>query len=44
MFLQAVVVLRSATQAQAARDFIEFLKRPDSTKLLADFGFAVKRE
>jgi molybdate transport system substrate-binding protein len=41
---QGAVVLRSATNPKAARDFLEFLKRPDSMKLLADFGFAVKRE
>jgi ABC-type molybdate transport system substrate-binding protein len=41
---QAAVVVRSSKNQKAARDFLEFLKRPDSMKLLADFGFAVKRE
>lgn len=41
---QAAVVLRSARNPKAAREFLEFLKRPDSMKLLADFGFVVKRD
>jgi molybdate transport system substrate-binding protein len=41
---QGAVVLRSSTHQQAARDFLEFLKRPDSLRLLADFGFGVERD
>jgi molybdate transport system substrate-binding protein len=41
---QAAVVLSGAKNQKAARDFLAFLKQPDSMKLLADFGFAVKRE
>jgi molybdate transport system substrate-binding protein len=41
---QAAVVLRSSKNQQAARDFLDFLKRPESLKLLTDFGFAVKRD
>jgi molybdate transport system substrate-binding protein len=41
---QAAVVLRRAQNQKAARDFLEFLKQPDSMKLLADFGFAVNRD
>lgn len=41
---QAAVVLRDARNQKAARDFLAFLKQPDSMKLLADFGFVVKRD
>jgi molybdate transport system substrate-binding protein len=41
---QGAVVLRSSKNQPAARDFLKFLKRPESLKLLADFGFAVKRD
>ncbi|HEX7793882.1 MAG TPA: molybdate ABC transporter substrate-binding protein, partial [Vicinamibacterales bacterium] len=41
---QAAVVLSGAKNQKAARDFLAFLKQPDSMKLLADFGFAVKRD
>jgi molybdate transport system substrate-binding protein len=40
---QGAVVLRSSNQQKAARDFLDFLKRPESLKLLADFGFDIKR-
>jgi molybdate transport system substrate-binding protein len=40
---QAAVVLRSSNHQKKARDFLEFLKRPESLKLLADFGFDIKR-
>jgi molybdate transport system substrate-binding protein len=39
---QGVVVLRTSKNQQAARDFVAFLKRPESLKQLADFGFAIK--
>ena len=38
---QGGVVVQSARNQKAAREFLDFLKRPDSRKLLADFGFAV---
>jgi molybdate transport system substrate-binding protein len=41
---QAVVVVRTSRNPKAARAFIEFLKQPDSVKLLADFGFSVPRD
>jgi molybdate transport system substrate-binding protein len=41
---QGAVVLRGAKNQKAARDFLAFLQQPDSMKLLADFGFAVKRD
>jgi molybdate transport system substrate-binding protein len=41
---QGAVVLRHSKNQPAARDFLNFLKRPESLKLLADFGFAVKRD
>jgi molybdate transport system substrate-binding protein len=41
---QGAVVLRGSKNQQAARDFLAFLKRPESLKLLADFGFGIKRE
>ena len=41
---QAAVVLRGAKNQKAARDFLAFLKQPDSMKLLADFGFAVTHD
>ena len=41
---QGAVVLRTSRNQKAARDFLDFLKRPDSLKLLADFGFAMKRD
>lgn len=40
---QGAVVLRASTNQPAARNFLAFLKRPDSLKLLADFGFDIKR-
>jgi molybdate transport system substrate-binding protein len=40
---QGAVVLRASTHPQAARNFLEFLKRPESLKLLADFGFDIRR-
>ena len=41
---QAAVVLRNSKNQRAAREFLEFLKRPESLKLLADFGFVVNRD
>ena len=41
---QTAVVLRGAKNQKAARDFLAFLKQPDSMQLLADFGFAVTRD
>ena len=41
---QGAVVLRSSKNQQVARAFLEFLKRPESLKLLADFGFGIKRQ
>jgi molybdate transport system substrate-binding protein len=40
---QGAVVIRSSNNQQAARDFLAFLRRPESLKLLADFGFDIKR-
>lgn len=41
---QAAAVLRSASNPNAARDFLELLESPDSRKLLAAFGVAVPRD
>jgi molybdate transport system substrate-binding protein len=41
---QGAVVLRRTTNEKAARAFLDFLKRPDSLKLLSEFGFAVNRD
>jgi molybdate transport system substrate-binding protein len=41
---QGAVVLRGTKNENAARAFLDFLKRPDSLKLLTDFGFDVKRD
>lgn len=41
---QGAVVLRASKNQKAARDFLAFLKRPESLKVLAEFGFAVKRD
>ena len=40
---QGAVVLRTGTNEKGARAFLDFLKRPESLKLLADSGFDVKR-
>jgi molybdate transport system substrate-binding protein len=40
---QGAVVLRNGTNEKGARAFLDFLKQPDSLKLLAGFGFDVKR-
>ena len=40
---QGAVVMRSSNNQKAARDFLDFLRRPESLKLLADFGFDIKR-
>ena len=40
---QGAVVMRGSTHEQAARRFVDFLKRPETLMLLADFGFEVKR-
>jgi molybdate transport system substrate-binding protein len=40
---QGAVVIRTSNHQQAARDFLAFLRRPASLKLLADFGFDIKR-
>jgi molybdate transport system substrate-binding protein len=40
---QGAVVIRSSNNQQTARDFLAFLRRPESLKLLADFGFDIKR-
>ena len=40
---QGAVVLRSSPNQKAARDFLDFLKRPDSLKVLADSGFDIRR-
>ena len=37
----AVVAAQPRRISRRARDFLDFLKRPESLKLLADFGFAV---
>ena len=39
---QAAVIVRTASNAKAARDFLAFMKQADSRQLLADFGFTVK--
>jgi molybdate transport system substrate-binding protein len=38
---QGAAVLHTGTNEKGARAFLDFLKRPDSLKLLADFGFDV---
>src|SRR4029077_16306355 len=38
---QATVVLTSSRQKPLARQFIEYLKKPDSVRILESFGFAV---
>lgn len=40
---QGAVVIRSSNNQKAARDFLAFLRRSESLKLLADFGFDIKR-
>jgi molybdate transport system substrate-binding protein len=40
---QAAVVLASSRQKPLARQFIEYLKRPDSVRILQSYGFAVPR-
>jgi len=39
---QAGVILRSSQKKGAARQFMEFLKRPESVKVLQQFGFVVR--
>lgn len=39
---QAGVILRSSPRKSAGRQFMDFLKRPESIKLLQQFGFAVR--
>jgi molybdate transport system substrate-binding protein len=41
---QAAVIVGASKNQKAARDFLAFLKQPASLQLLADFGFAVRRE
>jgi molybdate transport system substrate-binding protein len=41
---QAAVIVRASQHQKAARDFLAFLKQPASLQLLADFGFAVRRD
>ena len=38
---QAAVVLASSRQKALARQFIDYLKKPDSVRLLQSYGFAV---
>jgi molybdate transport system substrate-binding protein len=38
---QAAVILTSSRQKTLARQFIEYLKRPDSVKILQSYGFVV---
>jgi molybdate transport system substrate-binding protein len=38
---QAAVVLASSRQKALARQFIDYLKKPDSVRILQTFGFAV---
>jgi len=38
---QAAVVLKSSQQKAAARQFLEFLRRPEILNLMRDFGFSV---
>ena len=38
---QAAVVLASSRQKPLARQFIDYLKKPDSVRILQSFGFAV---
>jgi molybdate transport system substrate-binding protein len=40
---QAAVVLTSSRQKGLARQFIDYLKKPDSVRILQSFGFAVPR-
>ena len=41
---QAAVIVRASQNQKAARDFLAFLKQPASAQLLADFGFAARRD
>jgi molybdate transport system substrate-binding protein len=41
---QAVVVLSRSKQGDAARRFLEFLRTPESTSLLATYGFTLSAE
>jgi len=38
---QAAVVLTSSRQKSLARQFIDYLKKPDSVRILQSYGFAV---
>lgn len=38
---QAAVILRSSKNKEAARQFLQFLKRPDVIRLMEDFGFSI---
>jgi molybdate transport system substrate-binding protein len=40
---QAAIVLKSAKDKTTARLFVEFLKKPETVKLMSDYGFAVPR-
>src|SRR6185503_19747354 len=40
---QAAVVLTSSRQRDLARRFIDYLKTPESARILQSFGFAVPR-
>jgi molybdate transport system substrate-binding protein len=40
---QAAIVLTSSRQKTLARQFIDYLKKPDSVRMLQSFGFAVPR-
>jgi molybdate transport system substrate-binding protein len=39
---QAAVVLASSRQKPLARQFIEYLKKPESVRILQSYGFAVR--
>jgi molybdate transport system substrate-binding protein len=41
---QGAVVLRGARNQTTARAFLDFMKRPATLTLLADFGFSVRRD
>ena len=41
---QAAVVLSKSKQQGAARAFLEFLRSPEATSLLASYGFTLARE
>ena len=41
---QAAIVLQSSKHKDTARQFIDFLKRPETVKLMESYGFAVPQK